>query len=653
MKLTKWIIFGVSMIAASGLVGGLMFWRRAVDESRKLSYAEELVASDRATDALSVIEERLAKFGKVSDDWLEVDIEVRRQIGDLARLREIYYEAPDAFDNKEDAALLVARALIDNDDFSGFRSLHDAWKLKTKSRAGWLILQADALLKEGQREQAVHILSSEKCPGKSDCLRLIRLAILHAENPQLAWKHLDEAFELDPRNSFVRSYRGQLREATEDYLLARIEYVAAFVADPENALMCDQLAEYYRRRGEYKQMLNTWGGFSTEAGTDFIQLKYSFWSKVALPCEETPAIMIMPASGSLESLVSLIRETPSKRFWPSEKIERQSELPKSIVARRQEVFWLKTLQTIKDRDGATAQKYLSGMTHGQQSWNPRLERALRQILYYQVEKLGLDPDFRLPQSLDNEDPTKHSFFVDLDTAHSRHRATSKLDISNELELVLDHENAAALACVASGWFAAADKLLVDSPWPAGCPDYAPFAITQMLRVVRGPQQALAYAEKQPSSPSLDLLRAEIHLSLENIDKATKLLATIAEADSDAGNRAAWMWTLMAMEAEKYDEAEHRVSARESFQRTVQGQELTGRIEIFQGRDDKAAECYQRIERHSVEAKAFLARKAFAEEDWVRAESLTRELIRFMPDEPQLHANLEAIDDARRPETPAP
>ena len=111
LKLTKWLIFGVSMVAASGLVGGLMFWRRSVDEARKLSYAQELVASDRAADALNVIEERLIKFGKISDAWLEVDIEVRRQVGDLDRLRQIYYETPSAFANKEESALLVGHGL--------------------------------------------------------------------------------------------------------------------------------------------------------------------------------------------------------------------------------------------------------------------------------------------------------------------------------------------------------------------------------------------------------------------------------------------------------------------------------------------------------------------------------------------------------------
>ena len=241
----------------------------------------------------------------------------------------------------------------------------------------------------------------------------------------------------------------------------------------------------------------------------------------------------------------------------------------------------------------------------------------------------------------------------MDVAHSKHRATSTLDISDELKLVLNHPNAPALACVASGWFGAADKLLAVEPWPVGCPEYAPYAITQMLRVVRGPERALEYAARQPSSPSLDLLQAEIHLSLEHVDQAAKLLESIAKTENATGNRAAWLWTIMAMETENYDQAGERVSARESFQRTVQGQELTGRIAISQGREDEAAECYQRIEEHSMEAKAFLARKAFAEEDWERAASLTRELIQFIPDEPQLQANLEAIDDARKSETSSP
>lgn len=653
MKLTKWLIFGMSMIVASALVGGLMLWRRSVDEARKLAYAQELLKSDRAADAVNVIEERLVRFGSISDKWLEVDIEARRQVGHLERLREIYYEAPAAFENKEQCALLVGRALVDNNDLSGFRRLADSWDEKTEHDAEWLILRADAFLKSGHPKKAMQLLAAEKCTGSSDCLRLVRLAILNAENPQRAWKYLDDALAVDPRNSAVRSYRGQLREATEDFQLARIEYVAAYVADPQNPLMCDQLAEFYRRQANYRQMLETWAKLPTEFATDFIQLKYNFWTRVSLPSVNEPPVMTMPASGELESVVSLIGETAPHRFWPSEKIERRSELPKLVASRRQEVFWLKTLQAICDDDYVAAQKYLREMTHGQQSWNRSLERALRQTLNYRSSHQELDPDSRLSSKPVDKDPTKHSFLVDLDAAHAKQRLEPSFELPRRLAVTLEHPDAFALACVACGWLSAADKLFDGTPWPAEAPDYAPFALTQMLRVTQGPQVALDYAKNQPNSDSLSLLQAEIQLSLGDAVPAEKTLRTLATQQSDIGDRAAWLWTIQAMESEQYDEAARRVAVREAFQQSTAGRELSGRIAIFRGDETVALECYSQIEEQSVEAKAYLARRAFAEQDWDRAESLTRQLLDWMPHDPQLHANLEAIHDARKSPTPTP
>jgi tetratricopeptide (TPR) repeat protein len=654
MKLTKWIIFGVSMLAASGLVGGMMFWRRTVDDSRKLTYAKELIDSDRASDALNVVEERLAKFGKVEGEWLEIDLQVRAELGDLERLREIYYESPQAFADREDSALLVARALINSDDFSSFETVHESWQDRTNRKAEWLILNVDSYLKRGMRDKAIHLLNSSKIDGKDDCMRLIRLAILSGDHPQVAWEFLNEAFDIDPRNAIVRSYRGQLREATADYARARIEYVAAFVAEPSNPLMCDQLAEFYRRRGDYHQMLATWREFTTEHATDFIQLKFAFWSRVTLPMDGEPVMMAMPSGGALESLVSLIQETETDRFWPTDSFERQSELPKAISARRQEVFWLKVLQAIKDDNSGDAMKFLAEMSPDKQSWNPRLERAIRQILYFRTSRSGMDPDLLLRQSTDDNDaPDKHSFFIDLDNTHAAHRTRSSgLKTPESLELVLKHRNVEALACVAAGWLMAGDKLVSIEPWPEGVPDYAPYALTQMLRVTRGPEVALKYAQLQPTSASLDLLVAEINLGLNNEQAAVKLLEELAQREDGLGHRAAGLWIILAMEKREYDVASRRLELAQSFQVSVQGQELAGRIAIFLGDDEKATACYEALSEVSLEAKVYLARRAFAIEDWDRAKALTEELIRLLPDEPQFRINLEAIDDARESEVTA-
>jgi len=50
---------------------------------------------------------------------------------------------------------------------------------------------------------------------------------------------------------------------------------------------------------------------------------------------------------------------------------------------------------------------------------------------------------------------------------------------------------------------------------------------------------------------------------------------------------------------------------------------------------------------SLEAMAFLARRAYERQDWSRARELTEIMMRNAPDQMQLRANLKAIDDAEK------
>ena len=163
----------------------------------------------------------------------------------------LYDQKPDRIPD-EAASQLVARTFLHSrrsKDRPEFASTGGPTALPWMPWDGspWMPMRSSS--KESERRQSV-FCSPGDFPAPRMFPRLVRLALATSgSNLTTSWNYLADAAQLDPRNTEVRSFRAQILEQIGKDELARVEYVAAHVAEPQNPLLRDQLAEFYRRQG--------------------------------------------------------------------------------------------------------------------------------------------------------------------------------------------------------------------------------------------------------------------------------------------------------------------------------------------------------------------------------------------------------------------
>ncbi|MDP6443793.1 MAG: hypothetical protein QF805_08345 [Pirellulaceae bacterium] len=331
-------------VGAIVLFGGGGFWlmgrwRSAAEQQRRLTYARQLIEVDRADEALQILySKQLANDDEIVQERSSLQVDALAKTGEIGELRQKFYTSPEAFAENESAALLAARALAVSDDAAAFERLRETWRGRETKQAEWFAIEADALLRTGNVAKADSLLRGEKFEGANDVGRLIRLALLSSKQPEVAWQFLQRAYELDPRDANVRSFRGQILETLGRREQARVEYVAAYVADRDNAAMCDQLGEFYRRCGNFTGAQQTWAGIDAKHNTDFVELKRWFWSRAALPYGEKRSF----PPGAWQPLVDFLHGLPDDRFWDADAYLHVSNHAR-VAAQRQEVYWLRLL----------------------------------------------------------------------------------------------------------------------------------------------------------------------------------------------------------------------------------------------------------------------------------------------------------------------
>jgi hypothetical protein len=178
--------------------------------------------------------------------------------------------------------------------------------------------------------------------------------------------------------------------------------------------------------------------------------------------------------------------------------------------------------------------------------------------------------------------------------------------------------------------------------PDNYPDWFAYGLTQALRYNRGNKAALEYALKQKLTPSLDMLIAEIFLADNQRNKAIPRLQDLSRSDSDIGFRAAWLMSLAYLTKGDIKEASRIVNEKKSLSSSVTGKEILARIAINQGNTREADRLYGLLANESLEAKTYLARRAFVMKDWGAARKYTEDLLTYFPDMMELRENLDRI-----------
>lgn len=149
---------------------------------------------------------------------------------------------------------------------------------------------------------------------------------------------------------------------------------------------------------------------------------------------------------------------------------------------------------------------------------------------------------------------------------------------DEIDSIMKSREAFMTNFLAAGWSEAALQLHPLAVLPEKTPEWVIADLSLAIRKNRGDKEAYAFLKKQNQSPKISLME----------------------------------------------------------------QELAARIALEEGDENAAQVIYELLADKSAEAKSYLARKAFKEKDWVRAEQLTEELLKIYPDSNQLQDNLKKL-----------
>jgi hypothetical protein len=612
----------------------------ARQEQAALARAQALLKEGKPAEALALAESLGPKAS--SPAWPRLELQALAELQDLPRLVAIFGRTPARILADEAASVIVARAFLHARKPAEFARVREGWRGREQRLDSWLALDADTFLVARKPREAEKLLRSQKLPGEADATRLIRLALVTATNDLAgAWQLLAQAAALQPRNPDVRSFRGQILETTGRFELARVEYVAALVAAPQNPLRRDQLADFYQRHHNHDLALDTWTEALSLPSLDFIWLKAYFWNRVLRPVNFSA--LGQPPAGDLEPLVRQVAALPPGQFFDAGAFE-QLARARSYAAQRQEVFWLRLLEALRTHQEPAALELLKFEPENLHSWEPDLAAALYRILYYRQKQSLNPPGFAFTSAV--PETNRHSLFVLLEQAARQERAGDRPAVlPPELAALWRGPHAFSAAVLAAGWREAALQLRPQPELSLSEPEWLTSGLGQALRLNRSPRAALAFLGTGELPPAAALLRAELLVEQGRRPEAVKQLEPLATLNSGVGFRAAYLLALDAVENHQLDAARQRVARQPLLARNDVGQELLASLALTEGKTNEAARIYRGIVGSSVVAKTWFARQAYAQRQWKEARQLTNELLELIPDSPQLRANLLAIDQA--------
>jgi len=628
----------VLAVAGTAVFLGIQSWRNGVilrQEQRAFAETQKLLAQNDFSDALAIIQQQPAPTAKLN--W--PPLEIRALAGRLAapQLAAIYQRAPQRILDNEEASLVLERAFLASHNNAAFAAIRSAWAGHETQKADWLTLDSDVFLAAGKPREAEKFLRSQKFTGKAEAARLERLSLLVAKRdlPQ-AWQLLSDATQLDSRNSELRSFRAQILEAAGKPEAARIEYLAAVIAETNNPLLTDQLAEFYRRQNNYDAALATWEMALNQPTFDFVALKTAFWQKLIRPgnfdADKIP-------DGELAPLAKWIAGLDASKFFETNSF---NDLPSAqqVAQQRQEIFWLRLADALQQKRETEAASLLQFNPFRARSWQPDLEAALARIIHYR-QKHSLNP----PEIAEVTDAPadRHEFFAQLETLAAQERTAGRATVPADLDALLRGPDAFAAAFMAAGWREAALRLCDPEKVSTNEPTWFAYGLAQILRMNRSPSTALNFLTQQKNDPSLKLLAAEI--KIESGDQAAGLaeLTALAPQNSAVGFRASYILALADVDAKKFDAAKKWVLQSAPLASDLLGRELLANIAVQTGQMDEAGKIYSAIASQSIPARAFLAKQAFDQHNWNEARRLTSELVQVAPEDLQFRANLAVID----------
>ena len=639
----------LSIVACLVIGGGIGFrvWRvktAVYRESAALVRAEALLKAGKPAEALALADTYSGRSKNAA--WPQLQIRSVTQVQDLPRLELLFDRYPDEVLKDESASVLLARGFMQANMSAQFDRVRSVWRGHERQMEAWRLLDADLLLLTGDIRKAEKLLRTAQPNAETEASRMVRLALVTADRDlEGACKLLDQAVALQPTNCTARWSRGEILERLGRIRLARVEYVSALASAPGNSYWRDQLAEFYLRAHNHDLALDTWLETPAKPVPDFIQLKTRFFQRVHRPSPKSSPDAT--TSGELERLVQFVDGIKPGRFFDSEAFKR---LPyaSTYAAQRPEVFWLRVLDALKTGNDSAALDLLTTEPPKLQSWDPDLAGALLRVLYFR-RKQSLNPSgFKFATSWG--ETNRPAFFALLERAAREERASPdhKAKLAPEFASLLTGSNIFSHLFLTAGWREAALQL---RRWPQvepGEPDSLSAAYAQALRLNRNPQAALEFLGNGALPLATTLVRAELLLEVGRREDAIGQLRGMAKHSSSAGVTAASLLALDSADRKEFDLARRYVAEQPLLAQSDLGKEILARMALAENRPLDAEAIYRGISNTSIEAKTWLARKAFSEGKRDEARRIINESLALLPDSPQLRESLAAIDTAEAP-----
>jgi hypothetical protein len=334
-------------------------------------------------------------------------------------------------------------------------------------------------------------------------------------------------------------------------------------------------------------------------------------------------------------------------FWDQEKFN-QIVNNKFFLQTQQATFWLKLLNALKSGEENEALKLLRYNPFATTSWRPDLEIALTRILTYRMNRTFTPIGFLSSRhNISNDLFQKTKLPLLFQQLEKLASAPENKKVPGKLNKLLLSEEVFSSVFIAAEWYEAGLQLHELQVFPDDFPDWAAYNLIQALRHNRSDREAIEFGSRQQSRPELSLLIAELMIAEGRAEEALIKLAPLAKSDSDIGFRSARLASLLYIEKQNYTDAKDIIYSQPRLAGNILGQETLARATLLEGDEALADQLYLAIEDKSIEARSYLAKKAFEKKDWQRARELTEQLIRDQPGNAALKKNLAKIIEEER------
>ena len=578
------------------------------------------------------------------EKWSSLFIETSFKTLNVKQLISLYHRDPNFFSNNENASLLIAKNFVlygKNEDYLGLRKL---WANREIQKFQWLIVDADYLILEGKRDQAIKLLNSHEFKGKEETDRLLYLYSMYVhDQPKTAIDYLNEAFYKDPTNSLLLCTRAKVSETSGNSSEAFSDYLLASLLFPNDLCVKEQLADYLIRTKKYIPALK----FIEETASDMeisnqLLLKMLFWSKMVKPLNLNFNLFEIPDDAD-KGLIEYILQLKPQQFWNNfsfNKIKNSSDYANNS----QEIFWLQLIEELRLGNDALAHQLLIQNSFKKESWDPKLERTLKKIVEFRRGELSESEQLAF-ESIDLNEISTSNFFEMIENSNIDDETEDSIP-NYSLSDFLNGPFAYSTAFLAAGWNNVAIELMPLNQSFNEEPDWLLVSYARAIRESFGDSKALAFLKQKPKSPLVDLFIGEVYFEQDKPESAIVKLKKLTKREDEIGVRALWLLSLIYLKDNNREVVKEIIFDHPQLKNSVLGIDSLARLAIAEGQTSKAKQLFRSIENHSTEAQSFLSNIAFSEKKFEKAKELTLKLLEKHPDSITLQNNFLKIIKAQ-------